>query len=101
MQAHCAPRPIRVNHITKLLLSQVGANWVHFSNMKEDAVNPIELMVKDAGLNYVVDDYNDVIFRYKGSHFVNKQVQMWCNFKGEQTYDQQKFDLIIIESQPD
>ena len=44
--------------------------------MKEDAVNPIELMVKDAGLNYVVDDYNDVIFRYKGSHFINKQVQM-------------------------
>lgn len=47
---------------------EVGANWVHFSNMKETEVNPIELMVKDAGLNYVEDDYSDVIFRYKGSN---------------------------------
>ena len=45
---------------------EVGANWVHFSNIKKTEVNPIELLVKDAGLNYVEDDYSDVIFRYKG-----------------------------------
>ena len=45
---------------------EVGANWVHFSNMKKSEINPIELMIKEAHLNFVSDDYSDVIFRYKG-----------------------------------
>ena len=45
---------------------EVGANWVHFSNMKKTEVNPIELMVKDAGLNFIEDDYQDFMFRYRG-----------------------------------
>ena len=45
---------------------EVGANWVHFSNMKKSEINPIELMVKEAHLKTVSDDYSDVIFRYKG-----------------------------------
>ena len=45
---------------------KVGANWVHFSNMKKSEINPIELMVKEAHLKTVSDDYSDVIFRYKG-----------------------------------
>ena len=46
---------------------EVGANWVHFSNMKKTEMNPIELMVAEAKLNFVPDDYSDVIYRYKGS----------------------------------
>ena len=46
---------------------ETGANWVHFSNMKHNEVNPIELMVKHAGLNYIEDDYEDYIFRYRGN----------------------------------
>ena len=45
---------------------EVGANWVHFSNMKEHELNPIELLVKDAKLNFIEDDYQDLIFRYRG-----------------------------------
>lgn len=45
---------------------EVGANWVHFSNMREHELNPIELLVKDAKLNYIEDDYQDLIFRYRG-----------------------------------
>ena len=45
---------------------EVGANWVHFSNLKKSEINPLELMVKEAKLNSVNDDYSDVIFRYRG-----------------------------------
>ena len=45
---------------------EVGANWVHFSNMNPSNVNPVDKLVLNSGLNYIVDDYSDVIFRYRG-----------------------------------
>jgi len=47
---------------------EVGANWVHFANMNHSTKNPIEDMVREAGLNFVDDDYSDFIFRYKGQN---------------------------------
>ena len=45
---------------------EVGANWVHFSNMRPTNVNPVEKLVLSSGLNYVEDNYEDIIFRYRG-----------------------------------
>jgi len=45
---------------------EVGANWVHFSNMGVETRNPVEDAVRKAGLNVISDDYEDAIYRYKG-----------------------------------
>ena len=46
---------------------EVGANWIHFSAMNHSVVNPIEPLVRQAGLNFVSDDYSDLIFRCDSS----------------------------------
>jgi hypothetical protein len=51
------------------LYLQAGANWVHFKNMKTNDNNPVEDMVKKAGLHTIEDRYDDVIFRYR--QFIN------------------------------
>ena len=42
---------------------QVGANWVHFSQMGENDTNSVEEMCKSGGLNMIQDPYDDYIFR--------------------------------------
>jgi len=56
---------------------EVGANWVHFSNMREHELNPIELLVKDAKLNYIEDDYQDLIFGYRGANVTAEYNQLY------------------------
>jgi hypothetical protein len=51
-------------YFTSVVL-KVGANWVHFKNMKKEDDNPVEDMVKKAGLHTVEDHYDDIVFRYK------------------------------------
>ena len=45
---------------------ELGANWVHFSNnniFKEGFQNQLDEMVDDAGLDFVKDYYDDIIYR--------------------------------------
>jgi len=51
---------------------EVGANWIHFSAMNHSVVNPIEPLVRQAGLNFVSDDYSDLIFRYNGKNVTDE-----------------------------
>ena len=60
---------------------EVGANWVHFSNMKKSEINPIELMVAEAKLKVVSDDYSDVIFRYKGRNVTEEYTQVYSRLE--------------------
>ena len=43
---------------------EVGANWVHYGDLKE--VHPLEWFVNRTRLNFVSDNYGDVIWRYQG-----------------------------------
>ncbi|XP_023344218.1 polyamine oxidase isoform X2 [Eurytemora carolleeae] len=47
---------------------EVGANWVHFSQMGENDTNSVEEMCKSGGLNMIQDPYDDYIFRYEGKN---------------------------------
>ena len=60
---------------------EVGANWVHFSNMKKTETNPIELMVAEAKLNFVSDDYSDVIYRYKGQNVTEEYTEVYSRLE--------------------
>ena len=62
---------------------EVGANWVHFSNMRPTNVNPVEKLVLSSGLNYVEDNYEDIIFRYRGGIIKpwNKNIDMLISGK--------------------
>merc|ERR1712142_282208 len=51
---------------------EVGANWVHHANMKGVKDIPLDNMVKEAGLNFVEDEYGDYIFRYKGKNVTDE-----------------------------
>ena len=45
---------------------ELGANWIHYSDIGEDEVNPVEELVRATRLNTVEDNYDDLIFRYRG-----------------------------------
>ena len=45
---------------------ELGANWVHYGEMEEDDLHPLERLVNRTNLRFVSDDYEDVIFRYRG-----------------------------------
>ena len=45
---------------------EVGANWVHYGELEETDVHPLEWFVNRTNLNFVTDHYEDVIFRYQG-----------------------------------
>ena len=45
---------------------EVGANWVHYGELEETEVHPLEWFVNRTNLNFVTDHYEDVIFRYQG-----------------------------------
>merc|ERR1712142_1131678 len=51
---------------------EVGANWVHHANMKGVKDIPLDNMVKEAGLNFVEDEYGDYMFRYKGKNVTDE-----------------------------
>ena len=46
---------------------ELGANWIHYSDIGEDEVNPVEELVRATRLNTVEDNYDDLIFRYRGT----------------------------------
>ena len=50
---------------------ELGANWVHYGELEENSVHPLEQFVERTNLSFVTDDYEDVIFRYQGQpqHF--------------------------------
>ena len=45
---------------------EVGANWVHYGELEETEVHPLEWFVNRTNLNFVPDHFDDVIFRYQG-----------------------------------
>ena len=47
---------------------ELGANWIHYSDIREDEVNPVEELVRATRLNTVEDNYDDLIFRYRGTY---------------------------------
>ena len=47
---------------------ELGANWIHYSDISEDEVNPVEELVRATRLNTVEDNYDDLIFRYRGTY---------------------------------
>ena len=47
---------------------ELGANWIHYSDIGEDEVNPVEELVRATRLNTVEDNYDDLIFRYRGTY---------------------------------
>ena len=54
---------------------ELGANWVHYGEMEEDDVHPLERLVNRTNLRFVSDDYEDVIFRYRGQTIELKYVR--------------------------
>ena len=61
---------------------ELGANWVHYSELEEGDVHPLEWFVNRTNLNFVPDDYEDVIFRYLGqyrSSFPSSLKSIYCN----------------------
>eukprot|EP00092_Neocalanus_flemingeri_P015289 GFUD01016527.1.p1 GENE.GFUD01016527.1~~GFUD01016527.1.p1 ORF type:complete len:554 (+),score=141.96 GFUD01016527.1:120-1781(+) len=60
---------------------EVGANWVHFSNMDESSFNSIEHYVKEAALNYSSDDFEDYVFRYKGKDVTEEADELYERFE--------------------
>ena len=61
---------------------ELGANWVHYSELEEGDVHPLEWFVNRTNLNFVPDDYEDVIFRYLGqyrSSFPSSMKSVYCN----------------------
>ena len=47
---------------------ELGANWIHYSDIGENEVNPVEELVRATRLNTVEDNYDDLIFRYRGTY---------------------------------
>ena len=50
---------------------ELGANWIHYSDIGEDEVNPVEELVRATRLNTVEDNYDDLIFRYRGIYYLS------------------------------
>ena len=80
---------------------EIGANWVHHPNMKDVKNIPLDNMVKEAGLDFISDTYEDYIFRYKGKNMTDDATKILEHLEGLLEKSVEMMEKKIEKKEPD